>query len=54
MTGPHDPEQALREAMLHCLNEFGTINNSGDPAAAQVVYGPSDVTPPFSSPYLHF
>jgi len=52
MTGPNDPEQTLRAQMLGCINEFGTINNSGDPSATQTVYGSTDEPQPFSSPYL--
>ena len=51
MTGPLDPEQELRQLMLGCINEFGTINNSGDPAAPQTVFAPSRTAVLFSSPY---
>lgn len=51
LTGPQDPAQALRAAMLACINEFGGINNTGDPTAPQVVYGPRDTPGDFESPY---
>jgi hypothetical protein len=51
MTGPHDPEQALRTMMLGCINEFGSINNSGDPAAAQPVFAPRPTAAGFVTPY---
>jgi len=51
MTGPNDPEQQLREMMLGCINEFGTINNSGDPSSPQTVYGPQEDPGEFVSPY---
>lgn len=50
-TGPHDPFQELRERMLMCLNEFGSINETGDLQAPQVVYGPSEEPKNFDSPY---
>jgi len=51
MTGPNDPEQKLRDMILGCINEFGTINNSGDPASPQTVFAPSREPGAFVSPY---
>lgn len=51
MTGPQDPEQGLRAMMLNCINEFGSINNSGDPNSAQTVYGSSESPRAFNTPY---
>jgi hypothetical protein len=50
-TGPNDPYQELREMMLMCTNEFGTINNSGDLGEPQTVYGPSGAPRSFRFPY---
>jgi hypothetical protein len=52
LTGPHDPAQALRAQMLGCLNEFESINDTGEPTNPQVVFGPSTSPLPFSSPYI--
>jgi hypothetical protein len=52
LTGPHDPNQALRDMMLGCINEFGSINNSGDPNSPQVVFAPDSSPRTFSSPYI--
>jgi hypothetical protein len=38
LTGPDDPYQELRAQMLMCINEFSSINDTGDLAAPQVVY----------------
>lgn len=38
LTGPNDAYQDLRQRMFMCVNEFGTINITGDPSATQVVY----------------
>ncbi|HZN37690.1 MAG TPA: hypothetical protein VFD82_02745 [Planctomycetota bacterium] len=51
LTGPNDPYQDLRTRMLMCLNEFGSINETGDLQAPQVVYGSSFSPKEFSSPY---
>jgi hypothetical protein len=52
LTGPHDEAgAALREHMLECINEFGGVNNTGDPTAPQVVFGKSSLPLAFSSPY---
>jgi hypothetical protein len=51
MTGPNDPEQKLRAMMLGCINEFGTINNSGDPASPQPVFAPRPTAAGFVTPY---
>lgn len=52
LTGPHDPYQALRDLMLGCINEFGSINNTGDPNSSQVVFGPDSSPRGFNSPYI--
>lgn len=52
LTGPHDPNQALRAAMLGCINEFGSINNTGDPNSPQIVFGPDSSPRSFSTPYM--
>lgn len=52
LTGPQDPYQTLRDMMLGCINEFSSINNTGDPFAAQVVFGPDVIPGAFSSPYI--
>ncbi len=52
LTGPHDPNQALREMMLGCINEFSSINNTGDPNSPQVVFAPDSTPRSFSSPYI--
>jgi hypothetical protein len=53
LTGPQDPAQYqhLRDMMLMCLNEFGTINNTGDLSEPQVVYGKTELPKTFLSPY---
>jgi hypothetical protein len=51
LTGPGDPYQDLRNRMLACLNEFATINNTGDPAAPQIVYSRQSSPGLFFSPY---
>jgi hypothetical protein len=51
LTGPNDPNQALRTTMLNCTNEFGSINETGDLSASQVVYGSKSTPSIFSSPY---
>lgn len=51
LTGPNDPYQDLRMMMQMCTNEFGTINNTGDPSAPQVVYTRSTGPGFFESPY---
>jgi hypothetical protein len=51
LTGPHDPNQKLREMMLMCTNEFGSINETGTPSSPQVVYGSTFSPKGFSSPY---
>lgn len=51
LTGPNDPNQALREMMLMCTNEFGSINETGDLTSAQVVYGSKATPVDFGSPY---
>ena len=52
LTGPNDSNQALRDAMLGCINEFRSINNTGDASAPQVVFGPDAVPRTFVSPYF--
>jgi hypothetical protein len=47
LTGPNDPYQALRAMMFMCINEFGSINNTGDLSTPQVVYTRAH-TPPLS------
>jgi hypothetical protein len=51
LTGPNDPFQDLRQMMLMCTNEFGSINNTGDPAAPQVVYSRAQSPSFFETPY---
>ncbi|MCY2960808.1 MAG: hypothetical protein NTY35_11630 [Planctomycetota bacterium] len=51
LTGPNDPYQDLRHMMQMCTNEFGSINNTGDPSAPQVVYTRSNEPGLFASPY---
>jgi len=51
LTGPHDPYQDLRDRMLGCVNEFGSINNTGDPNAHQTVWGTTDSPGEFITPY---
>jgi hypothetical protein len=51
LTGPNDPFQSLRQAMLNCSNEFEAINNTGDLNSPQVVYQPSQLPATFASPY---
>jgi hypothetical protein len=51
LTGPNDPYQDLRMRMLNCLNEFRTINQTGDPGAPQVVYGPRPSPLSYETPY---
>lgn len=51
LTGPNDPFQDLRMRMQMCTNEFGSINNTGAPAAPQIVYGRSMEAGHFASPY---
>ena len=50
LTGPNDPYQDLRDRMLGCLNEFDTINNTGNASNPQVVYlsssGPGEIIYP--------
>lgn len=38
LTGPNDPYQDLRMRMIMCTNEFGSINETSDPSAPQVVF----------------
>ncbi len=51
LTGPNDPYQDLRMRMLGCINEFGTINNTGDPSSPQVVFTRGNEPMSFASPY---
>jgi len=51
LTGPDDPYQDLRMQMLMCLNEFTSINESGDLSSAQVVYRPREAPKPVRDPY---
>jgi hypothetical protein len=51
LTGPNDPYQALRNAMLACSNEFENINDTGDPEEEQVVFAISSTPEEFESPY---
>ncbi|MBK7878269.1 MAG: hypothetical protein IPJ77_21650 [Planctomycetes bacterium] len=51
LTGPNDPFQDLRQRMLNCTNEFGTINNTADPAEPQIVYRRGSGPTLFFSPY---
>jgi hypothetical protein len=51
LTGPNDPNQDLRHMMQMCTNEFGRINETGDPGAAQVVYQLREVPTRVVSPY---
>lgn len=51
LTGPNDPYQDLRMRMIACTNEFGTINNTGDPSSPQVVFTRSNVPEATAAPY---
>jgi hypothetical protein len=51
LTGPNDPYQDLRARMLACINEFGTINNTGDPSSPQVVFTRGEGPGAFMTPY---
>ncbi len=51
LTGPNDPYQDLRNRMLNCINEFRNINESGDPAAPQVVFTRSSEPGGTGAPY---
>jgi hypothetical protein len=58
LTRPKDPPQPspipgvdLRTAMLNCLNEFDTINNTGSLTEPQVVFKSVPEKPGISSPY---
>jgi len=61
MTGPQDPPFpappwvpggiTLRQAMLNCTNEFGSINETGNTENPQVVNEVSDGPATFMSPY---
>ncbi|MBL8860411.1 MAG: hypothetical protein JNK02_00220 [Planctomycetes bacterium] len=51
LTGPNDPYQDLRHMMIMCTNEFGSINNTGDPSSPQVVYSRTQSPAFFESPY---
>ena len=51
LTGPDDPYQDLRMHMIMCTNEFGTINNTGDPSSPQIVYQRSPSPGFFQVPY---
>jgi len=51
LTGPNDPYQDLRNRMIGCTNEFGSINNTGEPTAPQVVYTRSNEPGTIASPY---
>ena len=51
LTGPNDPYQALRAMMIACTNEFGRINETGDPRAPQVVYLVSERPTRIITPY---
>lgn len=50
-TRPGDPYQALRALMIGCTNEFGRINETGDPSSPQVVYRTSEIPPRIATPY---
>ncbi|MBL8859007.1 MAG: hypothetical protein JNL28_10910 [Planctomycetes bacterium] len=51
LTGPNDPFQALRAMMIGCTNEFGRINETGDPSAPQVVYRATEFPSRVQTPY---
>jgi hypothetical protein len=51
-TGPNDPFQDLRHRMQMCTNEFGRINETGDPGAVQVVYSEKPAETRVRSPYV--
>ncbi len=51
LTGPDDPYQDLRDMMLMCLNEFRSINNTGDPSAPQVVFTLESLPGSTGAPY---
>ncbi len=51
LTGPNDPYQDLRMRMQMCTNEFGSINNTGDPSAPQVVFTRSQEAGMIFAPY---
>lgn len=51
LTGPNDPYQDLRARMLGCINEFRSINETGDPSAPQVVFTREAVPGSTGAPY---
>lgn len=51
LTGPNDSFQDLRHMMIMCTNEFGRINETGDPTAPQVVYKTEDMPRRIMTPY---
>lgn len=51
LTGPNDPYQDLRHMMQMCTNEFGSINNTGDPSSPQVVFSRSSESGKIHAPY---
>jgi len=51
LTGPNDPYQDLRMRMIACTNEFGTINNTGDPSSPQVVFTRANTPEATAAPY---
>lgn len=53
LTGPSGPKSCkpLRDAILACLNEFTTINNTSNLQEPQVVYKPKEASDEFLSPY---
>jgi hypothetical protein len=51
LTGPDDPFQDLRHMMQMCTNEFGRINETGEPLAPQVVYRAAETPPRITTPY---
>jgi hypothetical protein len=51
LTGPNDLYQDLRHMMQMCTNEFGRINDTGEPGAPQVVYRQAENPPRIATPY---
>jgi len=51
LTGPDDPYQDLRARMLGCINEFRSINDTGDPSAPQVVFTRESMPGSTGAPY---
>jgi hypothetical protein len=52
LTVPGGGVDEEREHIFYCINEFSGINNSGDLAQPQVVFGPTPRPKAFASPYV--